>query len=166
MASFLLAAGPAAAQDAREPAARTAAERVFILGQMRLFLGSVQAITAALPAGDMKTVTAEAAARGRRGTPASDIPPTLKAKETPSWTAMMGGARKGFDDIAAAAESPGYQKQGTGLKHGVPGLSATAALCVFGVFCGSVFLVWNRRAPLRSVNASSGAGCCGRFDRK
>jgi hypothetical protein len=105
MASFLLAAGPAAAQDMREPAGRTAAERAFILGQMRLFLGSVQAITAALPAGDMKTVAAEAAARGRRGTPASAIPPAMKAKETASWTAMMGGARKGFDDIAAAAES-------------------------------------------------------------
>ena len=27
----------------------------------------------------------------------------MKAKETPAWTAMMGGARGGFDDIARAA---------------------------------------------------------------
>ncbi len=101
--SSLLAAAPAAAQDLREPAARTPAERVFILNQMRLFLGSIQAITAALPAGDMATVVAEATARGRKGTPPSAIPPGMKAKETAAWTAMMGGARRGFDEIAESA---------------------------------------------------------------
>ena len=37
------------------------------------------------------------------GTPVSAIPPSMKAKETPAWTAMMGGARAGFDDIARVA---------------------------------------------------------------
>jgi cytochrome c556 len=29
----------------------------------------------------------------------------MKAKETPAWTTMMGGARAGFDDLADAAQS-------------------------------------------------------------
>ena len=94
---------PCMAQDAREPAFRTEGERAFILGQMRLFLQSTQAITVALGKGDLKTVEGEAAARGRKGTPASSIPPGMKAKETPAWGAMMGGARAGFDDLAKAA---------------------------------------------------------------
>ena len=94
---------PCVAQDAREPAVRTEAERAFILGQMRLFLQSTQAIAVALGKNDLKTVEDEAAARGRRGTPASAIPPGMKAKETPAWTAMMAGARAGFDDISRAA---------------------------------------------------------------
>ena len=99
----VLVASPCMAQDAREPAVRTEAERAFILGQMRLFLQSTQAITVALGKNDLKTVEDEATARGRKGTPASSIPPGMKAKETPAWTAMMGGARAGFDDIATAA---------------------------------------------------------------
>ena len=99
----VLFASPCVAQDAREPAVRTEAERAFILGQMRLFLQSTQAITVALGKGDLKIVEAEAAARGRKGTPASSIPPGMKAKETPAWGAMMGGARAGFDDLAIAA---------------------------------------------------------------
>ena len=94
---------PCMAQDAREPAVRTEAERAFVLGQMRLFLQSTQAITAGLGKNDLKTVEDEAAARGRKGTPISAIPPGMKAKETPAWTAMMAGARAGFDDIARAA---------------------------------------------------------------
>lgn len=99
----VLAVSPCMAQDTREPAVRTEAERAFILGQMRLFLQSTQAITVALSRNDLKTVEDEAAARGRKGTPASAIPPGMKAKETPAWTAMMGGARAGFDEIARAA---------------------------------------------------------------
>ena len=83
--SLLILAGPVAAQDAREPVARTQAERNFILGQMRLFLGSVQAISSALARNDLKTVAAEATARGRRGTPLSEVPPGLKAKLPKVW---------------------------------------------------------------------------------
>ncbi len=96
-------AAPIHAQDTREAAVRTPAEKAFILAQMRLFLGSIQAISAGAASGDMKTVATEAAARGRKGTPLSEIPPGMKAKETPAWTAMMGGARAGFDGIADAA---------------------------------------------------------------
>lgn len=99
------AAGPAPVEDKREAAVRTPTERAFILEQMRLFLGSVQVISSSLATGDMKTVATEAAARGRKGTPPSSIPLGLKAKETEGWSAMMGGARKGFDSIAEAAAS-------------------------------------------------------------
>ncbi len=105
VAVWILLATPSLAQDAREPTARTEVERVFILEQMRLFLQSTQAITAALATDDLKTVAAEAAARGRKGTPLSAIPPGMKAKETPAWTAMMGGARAGFDGLADAARA-------------------------------------------------------------
>ncbi len=97
--------GTVCAQDAREAAVRTPAERAFILNQMRLFLSSVQTIAAALPEGDIKTIVTEATARGRRGTPVGDIPPTMRAKETPAWTALMSGARQGFDGIAEAASA-------------------------------------------------------------
>lgn len=96
---------PCVAQDARQPAVRTEAERAFILGQMRLFLQSTQTIAVALGKNDLKTVEDEAAARGRKGTPVSAIPPGMKAKETPAWTAMMAGARAGYDDIARAAHA-------------------------------------------------------------
>lgn len=103
VAAGVLFASPCVAQDTREAAVRTEAERAFILGQMRLFLQSTQAITSALAKNDLKTVMDEAAARGRKGTPLSEIPPAMKAKETPAWTAMMAGARTGFDDMAKAA---------------------------------------------------------------
>jgi hypothetical protein len=105
IAAACLLVTPCLAQDAREPAVRTEAERLFILNQMRLFLESTQAITVALAKGDLKDVAAEAAARGRKGPSLSEIPPGMKAKETPAWTAMMSGARTGFDEIAAAAQS-------------------------------------------------------------
>lgn len=99
----ILLAAPCIADDARMPAVRTEAERAFILGQMRLFLQSTQAITAALARDDRETVATEATARGRTGTPLSEIPPAMKAKETPEWTAIMGRTRAGFDDLAKAA---------------------------------------------------------------
>ena len=105
VALSIFVAAPSLAQDAREPAARTEAERHFILGQMRLFLQSTQVITAALATGDLEAVAGEAAARGRRGTPMSAIPPGMKAKETQAWAAMMAGARGGFDDLAGAAQA-------------------------------------------------------------
>lgn len=100
---LLLSVAPAWAQDARDAAVRTPAEKAFILAQMRLLLGSVQAISAGLADGDMKTVATEATARGRKGTPLSEIPPGMKAKETPLWGTMMGGVRAGFDGMADAA---------------------------------------------------------------
>ena len=115
---------PCMAQDTREPAVRTEAERAFILGQMRLFLQSTQAIMVALGKNDLKTVEVEAAARGRKGTPASAIPPSMKAKETPAWTAMMGGARAGFDDISTAAHEGAPPSELIGM------LGSTMSNCV------------------------------------
>ncbi|MGH1588813.1 hypothetical protein ACRBEV_11105 [Methylobacterium phyllosphaerae] len=103
--AVLSAAHSATAQDEREPIARTETEQAFILGQMRLFLASTQAITSALATDDRATIANEATARGRTGTPLSAIPVGLKAKETPAWGAMMGGTRKGFDDLAEATRS-------------------------------------------------------------
>ena len=120
----VLFASPCLAQDAREPALRTEVERDFILGQMRLFLQSTQAITVALSKNDLKTVADEATARGRKGTPLSAIPPGMKAKETPAWTAMMGGARAGFDDIAKAAHEGAPPSELIGM------LGATMSNCV------------------------------------
>ena len=58
-------AAPCMAQDVREPAMRTEAERTFILGQMRLFLQSTHAIAVALGKNDLRTVEDGAWARGR-----------------------------------------------------------------------------------------------------
>jgi hypothetical protein len=102
----LMRPGLAAAQsDPREAAPRSQTERLFILAQMRLFLASVQAISADLGAGDTAAVAGEAAARGRRANVTLAKPPGLDAKETPAWKAMMGGARNGFDTIADIAGS-------------------------------------------------------------
>lgn len=115
IAAAVLFVSPCMAQDAREQAVRTEAERDFILDQMRLFLQSTQAITTALASNDLKTVADEAAARGRKGTPLSQIPAGLKAKETPAWTGMMGGARAGFDGIAKAAHDGASQIELIGM---------------------------------------------------
>lgn len=115
LVSALVCAVPAMAQDTREPAYRTPAERAFILGQMRLFLGSVQAIASDLAAADMKAVAQEAASRGRGANPLSGMPPGMKAKETSAWGSMMGGARAGFDGMAQAASSGAPVGQVTGM---------------------------------------------------
>ena len=105
IAFSVLLATPSRAQDVREPAPRTEAERNFTLGQMRLFLQSTQVITAAVATGDLQTVAREAAARGSKATPLSALPPGMKAKETPAWAGMMAGTRSGFDELAAAAQT-------------------------------------------------------------
>lgn len=114
---------PVAAQadpDQREAAPRTEAEREFVLEQMRLFLGSIQTITAALSTGDLAKVAAEAAERGRR----AKRPPGLEAKETEPWKAMMGGARNGFEEIANQARAGASPERVLGT------LSSTMANCV------------------------------------
>lgn len=130
-------AGPVAAQDTREAAVRTPVERAFILDQMRLFLTSVQGITAGLAEGDMKTVGAEAYARGRRANATLGMPPGMKAKETPVWGTLMGGVRKGFDDIAdeAAAGAPPLKVLGdlSGVMRNLRGVPPGVSDCGRGV---------------------------------
>jgi cytochrome c556 len=95
----------AAQSDPRQAAVRSESERLFILDQMRLFLSSIQAITADLATGDAAGVAAEAAARGRRANATLSLPPGLGAKETPAWKTMMGGARNGFDGLSDLARA-------------------------------------------------------------
>ncbi|WP_175596493.1 hypothetical protein [Bradyrhizobium embrapense] len=104
-------APPAGAEqptDTREPVQRTEAERAFVLEQMRLFLTTVVEIEEGLGSGDLDLVAREAAARGRKANAALARPPTLAAKESDAWKAMIGSVRSGFDQIAeeAAARAP------------------------------------------------------------
>jgi len=93
------------AEDTREAAAFTQVERAYILGQMRLFLTSIQAISENLSAGKLDAVAEAAAARGmKRNANDPDFPKTLGPKLTPLWKQMGGGTRKGFDQIAEAAQ--------------------------------------------------------------
>ncbi|MDR3373183.1 MAG: hypothetical protein P4L98_05575 [Ancalomicrobiaceae bacterium] len=97
--------------DTREPTQRTETERTFVLTQMRLFLTAVAAIEEGLGAGDMDRVAREAAARGRKSTTTLVRPPTLTAKESETWKAMIASMRNGFDQIAdeATARAPAEQ---------------------------------------------------------
>ena len=110
--------------DTREPAPRTEAEKTFVLDQMRLFLASIAEIQDGLGSGDMDRVAREAAARGRKANVTLARPPTLSAKESDAWKAMMGSVRTGFDQIAyeANARAPAAQINKT--------LASTMSNCV------------------------------------
>jgi hypothetical protein len=125
---ILLIAQPAIAADAadsRQPLAVTAAEKAYILGQMRLFLASIQMIVKAAAKGDTKAVADAAAARGRRqnaGDP--HFPKSLGAKLPPLWKQMGSGVRGGFDSLADSARSGATREQGLTI------LSETMRNCV------------------------------------
>jgi len=105
--AFALAATAAAdpAEDTREAAVHTKAERAYILGQMRLFLTSLQTMTEGLAEGKLDAVAEAAAARGlKRNANDPDFPKTLGPKLTPLWKQMGSGTRKGVDQIAEAAQ--------------------------------------------------------------
>jgi cytochrome c556 len=92
--------------DTREPAAFNTVERAYILGQMRLFLGSVQAISAGLASDHPGDVAEAAAARGmRRNKDDPAYPKSINAHASPLWKQMGGGVRKGFDELADAAQA-------------------------------------------------------------
>ncbi|WP_249131629.1 MULTISPECIES: hypothetical protein [unclassified Bradyrhizobium] len=101
-------AGAEQPTDTREPVQRTDAEKAFVLEQMRLFLATVVEVEEGLGSGDLDLVAREAAARGRKANAALVRPPTLAAKESDAWKAMIGSVRSGFDQIAeqAAARAP------------------------------------------------------------
>ena len=117
IAQFLLLGGlssPGSADDltdTREPTQRTETERTFVLTQMRLFLTSVAAIEEGLGSGDMDQVARVAAARGRKAATTLVRPPTLAAKESDTWKAMIASIGNGFDQIAdeATARAPAAQ---------------------------------------------------------
>jgi len=109
-AVFLLAAAPASladpGEDPREPAAFNSIERTYILGQMRLFIESLQLIAAGLASDNMGDVEEAAAARGgRRNANDPNFPKSINAHASPLWKQMGGGVRKGFDELANAAQN-------------------------------------------------------------
>ncbi|TBW38263.1 hypothetical protein EYW49_09985 [Siculibacillus lacustris] len=117
IAQFLLLGGlscPSRADDSpdtRAPTERTETERIFVLTQMRSFLTAVAEIEEGLGSGDLDQVARVAAARGRKATTTLVRPPTLAAKESDAWKAMIASMRTGFDQIAdeATARAPAMQ---------------------------------------------------------
>jgi cytochrome c556 len=93
-------------EDTREPAAFNAVERAYILGQMRLFLESIQVITAGWASDHMSDVADAAAARGmRRNANDPNYPKSINAHATALWKQMGSGVRRGFDELADAAQN-------------------------------------------------------------
>jgi hypothetical protein len=88
-------------KDSREAIVVTAAERNYILGQMRLFVASIQTVAAGLGVDDRAEASEAAAARGaKRNANDPAFPPTLDAKLPPQWKQLGGGMRRGFDALA------------------------------------------------------------------
>jgi hypothetical protein len=89
------------AGDDRITVALTPPEKAYVLGQMRLFVESIQGITAGLAEGDTVLAGEAAAARGaKRNANDPAFPPTLGAKLPQEWKQFGGGMRKGFDVLA------------------------------------------------------------------
>ncbi len=102
--------------DMREPAPRTAVEKASILEQMRLLVASIQAISEGLATDHMEDVVEAAAARGlRRNANDPNYPASMKAKETPLWKQMGGGTRRGFDQLADAAQNGASKEKLLGI---------------------------------------------------
>jgi cytochrome c556 len=73
---------------------------------MRLFVESIQVIAAGLASDHMGDVTEAAAARGmRRNANDPNYPKSINAHATALWKQMGGGVRRGFDELADAAQS-------------------------------------------------------------
>jgi hypothetical protein len=95
-------------KDGRQAVVVTAAERNYILNQMRLFVISVQTIAAGLGADDRAQAGEAAAARGlQRNANDPAFPPTLDAKLPPQWKLLGGSMRKGFDALAQTISAGG-----------------------------------------------------------
>jgi cytochrome c556 len=99
-------------EDAREPAAFNALERAYILGQMRLFVESIQVISASLASDHLSDVVEAAAARGkRRNANDPNYPKSINAHATALWKQMGGSVRRGFDELADAAQNGAPKEQ-------------------------------------------------------
>lgn len=95
-------AQPAPADDdSRLALPLTPAERGYVLGQMRLFVESIQGIAAGLSDGQRVRAAEAAAARGlERNANDPQFPPTLGAKLPAEWKQLGGALRRGFDGLA------------------------------------------------------------------
>jgi cytochrome c556 len=88
-------------KDSREAIVVTPAERNYILGQMRMFVTSIQTVAAGLGADDRAQAAEAASARGaKRNANDPAFPRTLDAKLPPQWKQLGGGMRRGFDALA------------------------------------------------------------------
>jgi hypothetical protein len=96
-----LAPGAGAQEDARVAVTLTAVEKTFVLGQMRLFVESVERIVTALATEDRAAAAEAAAARGaQRFQAANDMPASLSGKLPEQWRAFGRPMRQGFDAFA------------------------------------------------------------------
>jgi hypothetical protein len=93
--------------EARLPVALSDAERTFIRGEMRGFLGYVQEILDASAAGDAARVAATARRAGMNGPEQDHIPKTLAVKLPLDFKKLGLATHRAFDKIAAEAEQRG-----------------------------------------------------------
>jgi hypothetical protein len=119
LAVTILLAAPARAQDwsdARQPTIRTPEQKAFVLGQMRLLVASLQAMDEGLAERDAAKVVAAARLCGLEAVRALAKPPGLAESETPEWKAWGMATRKGFDELAEAAEQGASVEKILGLR--------------------------------------------------
>lgn len=93
------------AEDGRTSIKMTAAEKGFVLGEMRGFLETVQAITADAAENNLKGVAETALAAGMGST--GGEPVTLIAKLPLEFKSLGMSTHQAFDDLAATATDTG-----------------------------------------------------------
>ena len=99
----------APSEDGRTSVILEKAERDLVLGEMRQFLVSVQAVSQAITAGDRDSIAAEATRAGMAAE--ANTPAVLLAKIPLAMKQLGFGTRGKFDEIAAAAKSGEDMKQ-------------------------------------------------------
>jgi hypothetical protein len=111
--------------DGRQAVVVTPAERNYMLNQMRLFVTSVQTISAGLGADDRAQASGAAAARGaKRNANDPAFPATLDAKLPPLWKQLGGEMRRGFDALAQGISA------GDGTRKSLEQLGIVMTNCV------------------------------------
>lgn len=103
--TFVLSGTTAQVADQRTAILLEDSERELVLGEMRMFLGVTQRITAGINAEDMKAVTEVARSVGRAA--AQGVPGTLMGKLPVEFKKLGMATHSGFDQIAMDAESLG-----------------------------------------------------------
>ncbi len=103
--TFILSGTTAQVADQRTAILLEDSERELVLGEMRMFLGVTQRITAGINAEDMKAVTEAARSVGRAA--AQGVPGTLMGKLPVEFKKLGMATHSGFDQIAMDAESLG-----------------------------------------------------------
>ena len=105
---FIVRGAVTASDDGRSAIMLSAGERDLVLGEMRGFLESIQAIAAALATDDMAAVAASARAVGA-GTIGA-VPVTLMGKLPLEFKALGRSTHVAFDDLANEATDMGNSK--------------------------------------------------------